>query len=95
MTLQYTSHDEALATRKFIRDASSITVNGIAIPELPETEDNPTNLDVLKATFPDIEVEETNESIVTVWFGDRDRHEFFVGDGEWLNAPYKERKELC
>ena len=64
------------------------TLNAIVIPE------NATNLDMIKALFPNTEVVNKGFHNVTLSFGSL-RNQMFQNcfDEDWLNEPYKEASE--
>lgn len=81
--------NKQVGSSKGLEDAIDIiydtpTVNAIVIPE------GATNGDVIKAMFPDAEIEKWNEySTVRVWFGTEDTK--FTMD--WWNTLYKTESE--
>ncbi len=58
-------------------------INVIPIPE------GATNGDIIKAAFPNLEVE-IEGTHITCWI---DEHRWFAPDYEWWNAPYKRGSE--
>ena len=87
LTDVYTIYDD-YGDKHTVIDASDITdaptLNAIVIPE------NATNLDMIKALFPNTEVVNKGFHNVTLSFGSL-RNQMFNNyyDEDWLNEPYK------